>query len=348
MDKLCGIKSIKNYAINSTSGKYKIYKYDNLPQFPLDLSSYTSGNYFRKKGKLDILLLSVTLPGDDKEISSVLAKLYEQVDIKPELISHGQHTESFGPLYPHSNLSSFYFKIPSMYMDDEVEDKYLQAVPISDNERKYLLKFGVEALDDYFEYHSVDIFFLWRHDSMEGFDDNAMQNAQQEVALQNARIINGDYDEIFRYINSLGDFDINVFFDHKSYKTYTCDAYTKFFPHDFAFNGMMISNTEADLEQEANLFATASSCFWTYPELFRHGSVLQVNRSPYPDSEIEGFYVTHPNMFKEVEILKKYLWIIPVTVAEIDYLYEYGSDALEVKLWTYNGNLFDFKRKSSV
>lgn len=348
MDKLCGVESSRRLIQGNEFGTFKIYKYENLPQSPL--VTFSSGDYFRKKGNPDILFISVVPPGSHKAIGSILAELYEEVEFNPEILSHGQSTKSLQPLSARGNLSSFYFKTPWMYNDDDIEKEYLQAVPISANERKYLIKFGVEALEDYFNYHSVRIFLFWRPDSMDGFDDNEMEKAYQEVSSRGSRIISGDYDEVFHYCNSLGEFDINVFFNKKSnsQKTLTCDFYTKLFPQNFVFNAMMVSEIGTDIDQQANLLATASTYFWRNPELFRHGSVLEVPGPVHPGSEIKAFYVTRPLFFNDTKICQKYLWVIPVTDAEVNRFNQYGVRALEKNLWKYNVNLFDFKRKSSV
>ena len=180
MDELCGVELERRLLSCNEFGLVKIYKYNNLPQSPL--ATFSSGDYFHQKGSPDILFIAFVPPGSHKIITSMLAELYEKAEFNPKLLLPGQSTES-ETLSKRLHLSSFYFRTPWMYDTEDFDKENLQAVPISANEHKYLLKFGLEALECYFTYHSVDTFSFWRTDSMEGFDDNAMENAYRIISL---------------------------------------------------------------------------------------------------------------------------------------------------------------------
>lgn len=325
-----------------------VFNFDNKPTN--GLTTYTTGKSFRWHG-YDLDLRLVTSSEDkDLHLPGTMNMLITYfMDEYPNDIKYGGMTKNLGSINVKSpEMVAFYIMHTNVFNNKVVDDEFMQIMPISVKEMKYVTIYGGEALEKYFTDNNVDIFNFTRGCSMPDihltYDDIPII---EEMDAEGNPVGN---DCIVYTSEEYGEVVINIEknIPLEGVTTYSCDDFTNVNPLKFKKNAIMLSSNEYSDNAFPIILIAACDFFWKHPDLFEEGKSTP-SIGPITDgSMLTAFYVSHLHGFSSLSLNREYLMLIPISEAEVIFLEENGQEKFEEHLFGSKIDLFDFNRKSSL
>ena len=320
-----------------------IFTFENKPA--KNNTTYTSGKTFRWHG-YDLDLMFVTSnPAEDfpftKYLQNVVACF---IDDFPNDFHYGGVTRNLGSIHKSSpELVAFYIMHSTSFKSKEVAKEFMQVVPISVKELKYIEIYGGEALEEHFKKNQVDIFNFRRTCSLKDVPLTYDDIPDPENSEDEDRCFVIDLPE---YGEVVIDTESNT--PQEGLITYNCDDFATINPAVFHKNALLVASNDDKHANVPHLFLSFCDFFWKNPDCFIPGYATPAIGPIDEGSALTSVYISHVHWFGSVKLNRLYLMMTPISDAELAYLTENGAEKFEEHLFSGSVNVFDFTRGSSI
>lgn len=310
-----------------------------------NVTTYTTGKTFRWHGYDRDLILVTSSPLGHIKLSQYLQNVADYfIDDFPSDFNPGGVTRNLGAVHKSSpELVAFYIMHSNSFKSKEVAKEFMQVVPVSVKELKFIEIHGGEALEKHFTKHKVDIFDFHRSCSLQGVHLTYSDIPDPEGSEDDDRCFVIDLPEYGEVV-----IDTKSDAPQDGLMTYNCDDFTTINPVAFHKNALLIASNDDNHANVPQLFLSFCNFFWSNPECFTPGYATPAIGPIDEGSVLTSVYISHVHWFGSVKLNSLYLMMTPISDAELAYLNEHGAEKFEAHLFSGNVNVFDFTRNSSI
>lgn len=320
-----------------------IFTFENKPS--KSMTTFTSGKTFRWHG-YDLDLMFVTSnPASSMPFPQMLYAVVSYfIDGNPKDFKKGGFTRNLGPIDTSSpEVTAFYIMHSTAFKNKLVEAEFMQVVPISPKELKYIEVYGGEALEKHFHENNVDLTDFRRACSLKDI----------KVSYKDKPDLKYDDDPDNPYLIDLPNYgevviEVNRNIPFEGITTYDCSDFTAINPAAFSKGALIASSNTEDEINVPLVMLNACLFFFENPDLFQPGYATPSLGKIEDNSSLTSIYVSHAHWYASTQAPNLFLMFTPISDAELAYLNEYGSQKFEEHLFSQKVDVFDFTRESSI